>query len=192
MQTLVLALVLLPMIGALSAYLLGMKDKKFSFWTAEIVGILIFLISLILLLTYSDPIDLPMTWFTFGTVSIPFGLYIDQLSIVMLLVATGLGLLDIHFAHDYMADDPHQPRYYAKVLFFIGGMILLVSAKDMVALFVGWEFMGLASYLLISFWHQKRDPADAGVSAFLFTRFGDIFLFAAIGLLFYFSGTLDM
>lgn len=192
MHFFVFALLLLPTFGALAAYLLGMKTRKLAFWTAEMTGAVLFLISLILLMTYDKPIDIPMTWFAFGSLSIPFGIYIDQLSLVMLLIATGLGFLDIHFAHDYMADDPHQPRYYAKVLFFIGGMILLVSAKDLVALFVGWEFMGLASYLLISFWHQQKDPANAGVSAFLFTRFGDIFLFAAIGLLFYFSGTLDM
>ena len=188
----VLALLLLPAFGAAAAYILGMKNEKLAFWVAEITGILLFTISLLLMFNYTEPIDLPVRWFEFGSVSIPFGIYIDQLSLVMLLVATGLGLLDIHFAHDYMAEDPHQPRYYAKVLFFIGGMILLVSAKDLIALFVGWEFMGLASYLLISFWHQQKAPADAGVSAFLFTRFGDIFLFAAIGLLFYFSGTLDL
>ena len=192
MHFFVFTLLLLPMFAALAAYILGMKTRKLAFWTAEITGAVLFLISLILLVTYDKPIDIPMTWFSFGSLSIPFGIYIDQLSLVMLLIATGLGFLDIHFAHDYMAEDPHQPRYYAKVLFFIGGMILLVSAKDLVALFVGWEFMGLASYLLISFWHQQKDPADAGVSAFLFTRFGDIFLFAAIGILFYFSGTLDM
>jgi NADH-quinone oxidoreductase subunit L len=192
MHILVFSLLLLPMFGALAAYLLGMKEKKLAFWTAEIVAAVLFLISLILLIGYEEPVDISMTWFEFGSLSIPFGLYIDKLSLVMLLIATGLGFLDVHFAHDYMADDPHQPRYYAKVLFFIGGMILLVSAKDMVALFVGWEFMGLASYLLISFWHQKKAPADAGMSAFLFTRFGDIFLFAAIGLLFYFAHTLDM
>ena len=188
----VFTLLLLPLVGAFLAYVLGLKDKKLAFWVAEITGALLFLISLVLMLSYTQPIDIPMRWFEFGSISIPFGIYIDQLSLVMLLVATGLGMLDIHFAHDYMADDPHQPRYYAKVLFFIGGMILLVSAKDMIALFVGWEFMGLASYLLISFWHQQKDPANAGVSAFLFTRFGDIFLFAAIGLLFYFTGTLDL
>ncbi len=188
----VLALLLLPLLGAAAAYVLGMKNEKLAFWVAEITAVLLFTISLLLMMNYSEPIDLPMRWFEFGSISIPFGIYIDQLSLVMLLVATGLGLLDIHFAHDYMAEDPHQPRYYAKVLFFIGGMILLVSAKDLIALFVGWEFMGLASYLLISFWHQQKAPADAGVSAFLFTRFGDIFLFAAIGLLFYFSGTLDL
>ena len=191
-MTLVFLLLLLPIVGAFFAFVLGQKKESYAFWVAEVTGALLFAITLILLIGYQAPIDIPMTWFEVGSFSIPFGIYIDQLSLVMLLIATGLGLLDIHFAHDYMGEDPHQPRYYAKVLFFIGGMILLVSAKDMVGLFVGWEFMGLASYLLISFWHQQKDPADAGVSAFLFTRFGDIFLFAAIGLLFYLTGTLDM
>jgi len=192
MDTMVYTLLLLPMAGALLAYALGMLKRPLAFWTAELVTALLFAISLYLLATYNGAIDLPMTWFEFGTLSIPFGIYIDKLSLVMLLIATGLGFLDVHFAHDYMAEDPHQPRYYSKVLFFIGGMILLVSAKDMVALFVGWEFMGLASYLLISFWHQQKAPADAGVSAFLFTRFGDIFLFAAIGILYYIAGSIDM
>ena len=151
MDMMVFALLLLPMAGALLAYVLGMKKASLAFWTAEVVTALLFAISVYLLVTYNSAIDLPMTWFEFGTLSIPFGIYIDKLSLVMLLIATGLGFLDVHFAHDYMAEDPHQPRYYAKVLFFIGGMILLVSAKDMVALFVGCEFMGLASYLLISF-----------------------------------------
>ena len=192
MNTMVLTLLLLPMVGALITYLLGKAYFKLAFWSAELIALVLFLLTLSLFVSYEGAIDMPMTWFTLGGLSIPFGIYIDQLSLVMLLIATGLGFLDIHFAHDYMKDDPDQPRYYAKVLFFIGGMILLVSAKDMVSLFSGWEFMGLASYLLISFWHQKSAPADAGVSAFLFTRFGDIFLFAAIGILFYSAGTLDL
>ena len=192
MNNLALTLLLLPMLGALITFILGKVDKRLAFWIAELVGLTLFLITLKLYADYNEPIDLPMTWFILGDFSIPFGIYIDELSLVMLLIATGLGFLDIHFAHDYMAEDPHQPRYYAKVLFFIGGMILLVSAKDMISLFTGWEFMGLASYLLISFWHEKKDPADAGLSAFLFTRFGDIFLFGAIGLLFYLTGTLDL
>ena len=192
MSNLALVLLTLPMLGALVAFIFGKLNKKLAFWVAEIVGLALFLITLKLYVGYSEPIDIPMTWFSLGDFVIPFGIYIDELSLVMLLIATGLGFLDIHFAHDYMADDPHQPRYYAKVLFFIGGMILLVSAKDMISLFAGWEFMGLASYLLISFWHEKKEPADAGLSAFLFTRFGDIFLFGAIGLLFYLTGSLDL
>ncbi len=192
MENLALTLLLLPMFGAIFAFIVGKLNAKLAFWSAELIGLALFLITLKLYMDYSEPIDIAMNWFTLGAWHIPFGIYIDELSLVMLLIATGLGFLDIHFAHDYMADDPYKPRYYAKVLFFIGGMILLVSAKDMVSLFTGWEFMGLASYLLISFWHESKDPADAGMSAFLFTRFGDIFLFAAIGLLFYTTGTLDL
>jgi len=192
MENLALTLLILPMIGAFITYVLGKINNKLAFWSAEIIGLVLFGITLYLFNNTTTPIDISMSWFEFGTISIPFGIYIDHLSLVMLLITTGLGFLDIHFAHDYMSEDSHQPRYYAKILFFIGGMILLVCAKDMVALFTGWEFVGLASYLLISFWHQTKEPADAGVSAFLLTRFGDIFLFAAIGLLFYFTQTLDM
>jgi NADH-quinone oxidoreductase subunit L len=192
MDNIALLILLLPMVGSVAAFVLGKMSNKLAFLTAEVVSLVVFLVTLRLFYTYTQPIEMAFSWFHLADITLPFGIYIDQLSLVMLLIATGLGFLDIHFAHDYMADDPHQPRYYAKVLFFIGGMILLVSAKDMISLFMGWEFMGLASYLLISFWHQQNAPADAGMSAFLFTRFGDIFLFGAIGILFYLTGTLDL
>ena len=192
MENLALTLLVLPMVGAVFTFLIGKMDKRMAFWSAEFIGAALFVITFTLFNSYTHPIDIPMNWFMLGDFSIPFGIYIDNLSLVMLLIATGLGFLDIHFAHDYMKEERDQARYYSKVLFFIGGMILLVSAKDMVSLFVGWEFMGLASYLLISFWHQNKAPADAGMSAFLFTRFGDVFLFGAIGMLFYLTGSLDL
>ena len=192
MNTYITLLLLLPFIGAVVTFIAGKYKKSFAFWLAEIIGISLFVLSVMIFMNYSEPLSLSINWFTFGDTTLPFGIYIDNLSLVMLLIATGLGALDIHFAHDYMSEDKDQPRYYAKVLFFIGGMILLVSAKELLGLFVGWEFMGLASYLLISFWHQTKAPADAGVSAFLYTKFGDIFLFASLGLLFYFTSTLDM
>ena len=163
-----------------------------AFIVAYIIAFGLFGTTLMLFFTYTIPIDISTIWFEFGEFQIPFGIYIDHLSLVMMLIATGLGLLDIHFSNAYMRDEPHQIRYYTLMIFFISAMILLVIAKDLVSLFVGWELMGLASYLLISFWHHKTDPADAGMSAFLFTKFGDIFLFASIGLLFYLTGTLDL
>ncbi len=185
-------LLILPFTGAITAFIIGKISKKYAFVFAEVIGFLLFALVVNIFLNYTKPINIPLDWFTFGNVTLPFGIYIDHLSVVMLLIATGLGALDIHFSHDYMKEDPDQARYYAKILFFIGGMILLVSAKELTGLFVGWEFMGLASYLLISFWHQNNTPADAGVAAFLYTKFGDIFLFAAMGLLLYFTGTLDL
>jgi len=188
----VLLLLILPFVGAILAFIVGKINSKSAFWLSEIVSISLFAITLYIFFNYQNPINIDINWFTFGSTTLPFGIYIDHLSLVMLLIATGLGMLDIHFSHDYMKEEKDQARYYAKMLFFIGGMILLVSAKELLGLFVGWEFMGLASYLLISFWHQNKAPADAGVSAFLYTRFGDIFLFSAIGILFYYTGTLDL
>ncbi len=193
MNNAVMILLVAPYIGAVLAYILGKTKRELAFWVAEVVGGILFLASLVLFFKYSDTvIDINYTWIAFGNLKIPFGIYIDHLSIVMLLVATGLGFLDIHFAHDYMGDDPDQPRYYAKVLFFIGGMILLVITKDLIGAFIGWEFMGLASYLLISFWYYKSSAASAGMQAFLYTRFGDVFMLAAIALLFYYAGTVNL
>ena len=184
---------LFPYIGAVLAFVLGKWNDKAAFWVAEIVGAILFVTSIYVFMNYSDtPINIDYTWISYGDLNLPLGIYIDHLSIVMLLIATGLGFADIHFAHDYMGDDPDKPRYYAKVLFFIGGMILLVIAKDLIGAFAGWEFMGLASYLLISFWFKTKSAADAGMQAFLYTRFGDIFILAAIGLLVYYVGNINM
>jgi NADH-quinone oxidoreductase subunit L len=182
-----------PFIGAVLAYVLGKTNRSLAFWVAEIVGGSLFVAAFLIYLNYGDtPIDQAYTWIEYGKLSLPFGIYMDKLSVVMLLVVTGLSFADIHFAHDYMGDDPDQARYYAKVLFFVGGMILLVSAKELTGAFVGWELMGLASYLLISFWFTKAPAANAGMQAFLYTRIGDIFILAAIGLLMYSAGTLDL
>jgi len=156
-------LLLLPFIGAIFTFAAGKLNSKLAFYFAQIIGITLFATTLNIFFNYTQPIDIAIEWFSFGTTVLPFGIYIDHLSLVMLLIATGLGMLDIHFSHDYMKEEIDQARYYAKVLFFIGGMILLVSAKELLGLFVGWEFMRLASYLLISFWHQTKAPADAGV-----------------------------
>ena len=192
MSELILYLVISPFAAALLAYAFGKIDKQIAFWISEILTLSLFIAVLYLFFHYTNPISVDINWFKFGHFSIPIGLYIDHLSMVMLLIVSGLGFLDIHYSHDYMAEDPHQPRYYGYMLFFIGGMILLVSAKQLSGLFTGWELMGLASYLLISFWHEQKAPADSGVSAFLYTKAGDIFLFASLGLLFYYAGTLNM
>jgi NADH-quinone oxidoreductase subunit L len=186
-------LLVLPFLGAVLAYFSGKANSKFPFWVAEIIGGLFFLASILLFINYDgNPIDISYTWISYGDTKLPFGIYIDHISLTMLLIATGLGWVDIHFAHDYMGDEPDQGRYYSKVLFFIGGMILLVTTKDLIGAFVGWEFMGLASYALISFWYYKSSAASAGMQAFLYTRFGDIFILAAIALLMYYTGTLDL
>ncbi len=193
MNNAVMILLTMPFIGAVLAYILGKIKKPLAFWTAETVGGILFLASLVLFFKYSNTvINFDIPWIHYGDFVIPFGIYVDHLSIIMLLVATGLGFLDIHFAHDYMGEEKDQARYYSKVLFFIGGMILLVITKDLIGAFVGWEFMGLASYVLISFWYYKKPAANAGMQAFLYTRFGDIFILAAIAILMIYAGTTNL
>jgi len=193
MNNAVLILLTMPFIGAVLAYILGKIKKPLAFWTAEAIGGILFLASLVLFFKFSNTvIDFDIPWIHYGNFTIPFGIYIDHLSIIMLLVATGLGFLDIHFAHDYMGEEKDQARYYSKVLFFIGGMILLVITKNLIGAFVGWEFMGLASYVLISFWYYKKPAANAGMQAFLYTRFGDIFILAAIAILMIYAGTTNL
>ena len=188
---LALLLTFLPFIGVFLVLTFGRVHKSLSFYISELITLSLFLISLYLF-NANSPIEFSVEWFKFGNETISLGIYIDNLSLIMLLIASGLGFLDIHFSHDYMKDEIEQIRYYSKMLFFIGGMIILVVAKDLITLFIGWEFMGLASYLLISFWHYNIAPADAGVRAFLYTRFGDIFLFGAIGILFLVTQSLDI
>jgi len=193
MNNAVLVLLTMPFIGSALAYILGKIKKPLAFWVAEVVGGILFLASLVLFFKYSNtPINFDIPWIHYGNIVIPFGIYIDHLSIVMLLIATGLGFVDIHFAHDYMGEEKDQARYYSKVLFFIGGMIILVITKDLIGAFVGWEFMGLASYVLISFWYYKKSAANAGMQAFLYTRFGDIFILAAIAILMIYAGTTNL
>ena len=193
MNNAVMILLTLPFVGAIFAYILGKIKKPLAFWTAEAVGCVLFLASLVLFFKYSNTvINFDIPWIHYGNFVIPFGIYVDHLSIIMLLVATGLGFVDIHFAHDYMGEEKDQARYYSKVLFFIGGMILLVITKNLIGAFVGWEFMGLASYVLISFWYYKKPAANAGMQAFLYTRFGDIFILAAIAILMIYAGTTNL
>ena len=119
-----------------------------------------------------------------GTSSAPFSvdvaLLVDQLSVTMALVVTGVGFLIHVYSAGYMHDDPRYPRYFAFLNLFILMMSTLVLANNYLLMFVGWEGVGLASYLLIGFWFEKPSAADAGKKAFIVNRIGDFGLLLAI------------
>ena len=131
-------------------------------------------------------------WITIGTFKPDFALYIDPLSALMILVVTGVGFLIHIYAIEYMkVDDEHHAidvrryvRFFVYVNFFIIAMLILVLASNMVLLYMGWEGVGLASYLLISFWYHKPSARDAGKKAFIVNRIGDFGLAVAIFLIF--------
>jgi NADH-quinone oxidoreductase subunit L len=126
-----------------------------------------------------------------GNVPIAFKFSIDQLSGVMMLIVTGVGFLIHLYASSYMAEDAGYARFFAYMNLFIFSMLVLILGDNLVVLFVGWEGVGLCSYLLIGFWYEKAANAAAGKKAFIANRVGDFGLICAMFLLVRYTGALD-
>ena len=131
------------------------------------------------------------TWLSAGSFTVEFGIYLDQLSLVMLLVVTGVGFLIHVYSLGYMAHEGGYYRYFAYLNIFMFFMLTLVLANNYLLMFVGWEGVGLASYLLIGFWFLKKTAADAGKKAFITNRVGDFGFLIALFLLIKHFGTLQ-
>ena len=132
------------------------------------------------------------TWLAVGSFSSAFGLYLDGLSVVMILVITGVGFLIHLYSTGFMIDDPSYSRFFAIMNLFVAAMLVLVLADNLLLLYLGWEGVGLCSYLLIGFWYQ--DPANgyAARKAFVTTRVGDTSMAIGLFLIFTQLGSLDI
>jgi NADH-quinone oxidoreductase subunit L len=132
------------------------------------------------------------TWFDIAGFSPHFGLYLDALSMVMALVVTGVSFLIHLYSAQYMADDEGFRRFFAYMNLFVASMCVLVLADNLLLLYLGWEGVGLCSYLLIGFWY--RDPVNgiAAQKAFIVTRVGDVAMLIGLFVLFTSLGTLDI
>jgi NADH-quinone oxidoreductase subunit L len=129
------------------------------------------------------------TWIQAGAFKATFGLFLDPLSSVMILVVTGVGFLIHVYSIGYMHDDPLYSRFFAYLNLFLFSMLILVLANNYLLLFVGWELVGLCSYLLIGFWFEKKSAADAGKKAFIVNRIGDFGFLIGIFTLFVLFGS---
>jgi len=130
------------------------------------------------------------SWITVGALHIDFTFVLDQLSLVMLLVVTGVGFLIHIYSVGYMDDDKSYARYFSYLNLFLFFMTVLVLAGNALVMFIGWEGVGLASYLLIGFWFTKDSAANAGKKAFIVNRIGDFGFLIAMFLLLANFGTL--
>ncbi|MDO3299216.1 NADH-quinone oxidoreductase subunit L [Mycobacteroides abscessus subsp. massiliense] len=124
------------------------------------------------------------SWVPVGGLHIDFGLALDQLSVCFALLITGVGSLIHVYSIGYMAHDPGRRRFFGYLNLFLAAMLLLVLADNFLGLYVGWEGVGLASYLLIGFWYQKPSAAAAAKKAFIVNRVGDMGLALAMMLMF--------
>ena len=132
------------------------------------------------------------TWIHAGDLAIDLSLVADRLSSVMLLVVTGVGSLIHVYSAGYMKGDPGFAKFFAYLNLFLFAMLMLVLSSNLIGLFVGWEGVGLCSYLLIGFWYEKGWPAEAGQKAFVVNRIGDACFLVGSFLLFSVFRSLDL
>ncbi len=181
-------LIVIPAVVAALLLILGKVTNGFGHWIATCAPIASFVLALIMFVDLlgmapgSRAVGLNLyTWIASGAWTIDVGLRIDPLSILFVLLITGVGSLIHIYSIGYMAHDPNRRRFFAYLNLFIAAMLILVLADNYLVLFVGWEGVGLASYLLISFWQERPSAAAAGKKAFVMNRVGDLGLLAACG-----------
>jgi NADH-quinone oxidoreductase subunit L len=198
--TLLGAIVLLPLLGfvinGLTAYLAPERKS-----IPTVVGPAVLIAAFVLALTnflgmlgaelHEPIVRTYWSWIPVGSLQIDAALQLDQLSILMTLIITGVGSLIHLFSIGYMKQDPGYARYFAYLNFFVFFMLILVLGASFPMMFVGWEGVGLCSYLLIGFWFKDREKADAGKKAFIVNRIGDVGFLLAMMLLFANLGTLN-
>lgn len=130
-------------------------------------------------------------WIPVGTFNAQMGFLLDPLSTVMILVVSGVGFLIHVYSIGYMAHDPEYSRFFTYLNLFTGAMLTLVLANNFLLMFVGWEGVGLCSYLLIGFWYERKSATNAGNKAFIVNRIGDFGFILAVMLIFWSVGSIN-
>ena len=191
---------LIPLLPLLGAAINGLLGKRFSRQAVIAVALgfsgAAFCMALWVASQFSSLLLLPHVetvapWLRSGGFSVDFAFYLDQLSLIMLLVVTGVGFLIHIYSVGYMWDDPGFYRFFSYLNLFMFFMLTLVLGSSYLVMFIGWEGVGLASYLLIGFWFTKDSAAAAGKKAFIVNRIGDFGFLIALFLLIQHFNSLD-
>ncbi|WP_160138897.1 NADH-quinone oxidoreductase subunit L [Chryseobacterium sp. c4a] len=185
MENLVYAIVLLPLLGFLINGLFGKNLPKIvvgSLATAMVFGSFCIAVSLFMNFnSESQPVIVKaFEWFRVNGVQINFGFQIDQLSLMMVMIITGIGSLIHLYSIGYMSHDKGFYKFFTYLNLFIFSMLLLVMGSNYLILFIGWEGVGLCSYLLIGFWYTNEEYGKAARKAFIMNRIGDLALLIGI------------
>jgi NADH-quinone oxidoreductase subunit L len=188
-----------PLAGAVAITLAGTRiSRSTAAWISILTTFLAFggaLIALIALWS-ADPSDrehvsTAYTWLTAGDFQVKMQILLDTLSSTMMLIVSGVGGLIVWYSMGYMAGDEEERRYFAYMSLFVFSMLMLVEAGNFLLMLVGWGLVGLASYLLIGFWHHKPEAIAAAKKAFVMNAIGDATFALAAVLLIYATGTLE-
>ncbi len=196
MIILTLVLLLSPLVGTLILMILQNSSRESSSLVSNLSILSSFLLSVFTLyLFYStNSVAISSNVLTFAEIklfSLYFGLYIDSLSLIMSVVVTSVSLLVHYYSISYMKDDKSFNRFFIYTNFFTFSMLMIVFSNNFFQLFIGWELVGLSSYLLIGFWIKKESAIKANYKAFLVNRVGDVGLLLGLCLIFLSYNTTD-
>ena len=182
-------IVLLPLLGvAFNLVLAPRCGRRMVNWVSPGVVLIAFCLSFAALLQLPDGgalVDRVYSWLHSGALQVDVALRVDPLSAAMIAIVTGVGFLIHVYSVGYMAEEPDAARYFAYLNLFTAAMLLLVLGDNLLLLFVGWEGVGLCSYLLIGFWYTDPEKADAGKKAFIVNRIGDAGFLLGVFVLFW-------
>ncbi len=188
----------LPLVGAVVLLLAGRRSDQWGHLLGCATAIASFVLGLV---AFADMLGAATTertvqetlfvWVPVESLQVDFGLQLDQLSMCFVLLITGVGSLIHLYSIGYMAHDAARRRFFAYLNLFLAAMLMLVLADNFLGLYLGWEGVGLASYLLIGFWQHKPTAATAAKKAFVVNRVGDIGLLVALMVMFTTFGTLS-
>ena len=182
-------IVLLPLLGvAFNLVLAPRCGRRAVNWVSPGVVLIAFCLSFAALLQLPDGgalVDRVYSWLHSGALHVDVALRVDPLSAAMIAIITGVGFLIHVYSVGYMAEEPDAARYFAYLNLFTAAMLLLVLGDNLLLLFVGWEGVGLCSYLLIGFWYTDPEKADAGKKAFIVNRIGDAGFLLGVFVLFW-------
>ena len=188
-----------PLVGALTITVAGGRiSRRTAGWIATLSTFVAFAGALVAFfgLWAADPSDREQvstayTWLASGTFEVDVQILLDTLSSTMMLIVSGVGGLIVWYSMGYLAGDDEERRYFAYISLFVFSMLLLVQAGNFLLLLVGWGLVGLASYLLIGFWHHKPEAVAAAKKAFVMNAIGDATLALGLVLLIWETGTLQ-
>lgn len=166
----------LPLLAAVGITLFTLRDPRRSAGLSIAAVLAAFVCSLALF--RFQPLDGPATevavdWLSVGALHVPFGIRLDALSLMMLLIVTGVGSVIHIYSYGYMQGDRSFARFFASLSLFTFSMLGIVLSNNLLEMFIFWELVGMSSYLLIGFWHERPAAADAAKKAFLTNRLGD-------------------
>jgi NADH-quinone oxidoreductase subunit L len=182
----------IPLVGSLFVPLVAKFRSKSVGWYAVLVTVLAAVCTTSLIpniINGQEEVLYAIPWMQ--ALDINLSVLVDSLSTLMANIAACVGLLIMIYSVTYMEGEKGTPRFFFFMLLFVGGMIGLVMANNLLQMFIFWEVVGLCSYALIGFWYTRPDAAKAGIKAFVVTRIGDIFLLLGILLIYVNTGTLD-